>query len=54
LAIDSQPLFPDVCGETQNGFLVRENCFVGEYQTKQSVEKINNFNKMIPPTPGAG
>jgi hypothetical protein len=24
----NQPLFPDVCGKAENGFLARSNCFV--------------------------
>jgi hypothetical protein len=27
--LDNQALFPDICTEAENGFVARENCFIG-------------------------
>jgi hypothetical protein len=44
---DNQRLFPDVCSEVENGFVVQENCFVGTGRRNILTKKLNDFSKVI-------
>jgi hypothetical protein len=42
--LDTHALFPDICSETENGFVGDENCFIGTSQRNNSGRKFNVFN----------
>jgi hypothetical protein len=47
LVTDNQRLFPDVCSKTENGFVDRENCFVGIGRRNIGDKKLNDFSEVI-------